>query len=146
MGKNKAVEPDQLPIEAWRCLGEDGVRYLTCLFNKTFRSYKMPTEWRRSEIIPIFKNKGDAQNYENYRGRSLMKAIHIIRSVMEKYREKQKSPEMVFLDLEKAYDCVPRKLIWKTLNSRGIPSRYIKAIMDMYEGVKSCIRMPVGNT
>ncbi|XP_071727799.1 secreted RxLR effector protein 78-like [Rutidosis leptorrhynchoides] len=53
---------------------------------------------------------------------------------------------MVFLDLEKAYDCVPRKLIWKTLNIRVIPSRYIKAIMDMYDGVKSCVRMPVGNT
>ncbi|XP_071726965.1 uncharacterized protein [Rutidosis leptorrhynchoides] len=44
-----------------------------------------------------------------------MEAIHIIRSVMEKYREMQKGLEMVFLDLEKAYDCVLRKLIWKTL-------------------------------
>ncbi|XP_071727312.1 uncharacterized protein [Rutidosis leptorrhynchoides] len=26
MGRNKAVGPDQIPIEAWRCLGEDGVR------------------------------------------------------------------------------------------------------------------------
>ncbi|XP_071694508.1 uncharacterized protein [Rutidosis leptorrhynchoides] len=61
MGRNKAVGLDQIPIEAWRCLGEDGVRWLTCLFNKTLRSYKMPTEWRLSEIIPIYKNKGDAQ-------------------------------------------------------------------------------------
>ncbi|XP_071718196.1 uncharacterized protein [Rutidosis leptorrhynchoides] len=61
MGRNKAVGPDQIPIEAWRCLGEDGVRWLTCLYNKTLRSYKMPTEWRLSEIIPIYKNKRDAQ-------------------------------------------------------------------------------------
>ncbi|XP_071728144.1 uncharacterized protein [Rutidosis leptorrhynchoides] len=26
MGRNKVVGPDQIPIEAWRCLGEDGVR------------------------------------------------------------------------------------------------------------------------
>ncbi|XP_071687064.1 uncharacterized protein [Rutidosis leptorrhynchoides] len=79
-------------------------------------------------------------------GRSSMEAIHIIRSLIEKFREKQKSLEMVFLDLEKAYDCVSRKLIWKTLNVRGIPSRYIRAITDMYEGAKSCVRTPVGNT
>ncbi|XP_071740653.1 uncharacterized protein [Rutidosis leptorrhynchoides] len=29
MGRNKAVGPDQIPIEAWRCLGDDGVRWLT---------------------------------------------------------------------------------------------------------------------
>ncbi|XP_071704477.1 uncharacterized protein [Rutidosis leptorrhynchoides] len=46
MGRNKAVGPDQIPIEAWRCLGDDGVRWLTCLFNKTLRSSKMPMEWR----------------------------------------------------------------------------------------------------
>ncbi|XP_071727800.1 uncharacterized protein [Rutidosis leptorrhynchoides] len=72
MGRNKAVGLDQIPIEAWQCLGEDGVRWLACLFNKMFRIYKMPTEWRRSEIIPIFKNKGDAQIYGSYRGIKLL--------------------------------------------------------------------------
>ncbi|XP_071695822.1 uncharacterized protein [Rutidosis leptorrhynchoides] len=61
MGRNKSAGPDLIPIEAWRCLGDDGVRWLTCLFNKTYRSSKMPMEWRVSEIIPIYKNKGDAQ-------------------------------------------------------------------------------------
>ncbi|XP_071704105.1 uncharacterized protein [Rutidosis leptorrhynchoides] len=60
MGRNKAVGPDQIPFEAWRCLGGDGVRWLTNIFNTTFRSAKMPMEWRLSEVIPIYKNKGDA--------------------------------------------------------------------------------------
>ncbi|XP_071739282.1 uncharacterized protein [Rutidosis leptorrhynchoides] len=72
MGRNKAVGPDQIPIEAWRCLGDDGVRWLTCLFNKTLRSSKMPMEWRVSETIPIYKNKGDAQSCSNYRGIKLL--------------------------------------------------------------------------
>ncbi|XP_071739831.1 uncharacterized protein [Rutidosis leptorrhynchoides] len=67
IGRNKAVGPDQIPIEAWRCLGDDGVRWLTCIFNKTFRSSKMPMEWRLSETIPIYKNKGDAQEELNRR-------------------------------------------------------------------------------
>ncbi|XP_071714156.1 uncharacterized protein [Rutidosis leptorrhynchoides] len=142
MGRNKAVGPDQIPIKAWRCLGDDGVRWLTCLFNKMFRSSKMPTEWRLSETIPIYKNKGDAQICR----RSSIEVIHIIRNLMEKYREKQRNLEMIFLHLEKAYDCVPRNLIWKTLNGRGIPGRYISVIRDMYEGAKSIVRTPVGNT
>nr|GFB05913.1 protein transport protein SEC24-like CEF [Tanacetum cinerariifolium] len=35
-------------------------RWLTSLFNKIFTSAKMPEEWRLSDVIPIFKNKGDA--------------------------------------------------------------------------------------
>ena len=32
----------------------------------------MPKEWRRSILVPIFKNKGDVQSYTNYRGIKLM--------------------------------------------------------------------------
>ncbi|GJT31261.1 hypothetical protein Tco_0911536 [Tanacetum coccineum] len=60
MGRNKAVRPDQIPIEAWRCLGDEGIKWLTCLFNKIFSSAKMLDEWRLSEVIPIYKNKGGA--------------------------------------------------------------------------------------
>ncbi|GJW28206.1 hypothetical protein Tco_0045081 [Tanacetum coccineum] len=58
MGRNKVVGPDQIPIEAWRSLGDEGIFCLTNLFNKIFTSAKMPKEWRLSEVIPILKNKG----------------------------------------------------------------------------------------
>ncbi|GJV63072.1 retrovirus-related pol polyprotein LINE-1 [Tanacetum coccineum] len=44
MGRNKAVGPDQIPIEAWRSLGDEGIFWLTSLFNKIFTSTKMPEE------------------------------------------------------------------------------------------------------
>ncbi|GKC24387.1 retrovirus-related pol polyprotein LINE-1 [Tanacetum coccineum] len=72
MGRNKAVGPDKIPIEAWRSLGDEGIIWLTSLFNKIFTSAKMPEEWRLSEVIPIFKNKGDAQVCRNYRGIKLL--------------------------------------------------------------------------
>jgi hypothetical protein len=56
----------------WRCLGERAVVWLTKLFNLIFRSNKMPEEWRRSILVPIFKNKGDVQSCTNYRGIKLM--------------------------------------------------------------------------
>jgi hypothetical protein len=37
-----------------------------------FRSNRMPDGWRRSTLVPIFKNKGDIQSCTNYRGIKLM--------------------------------------------------------------------------
>ncbi|RJG15641.1 hypothetical protein D4A39_16580, partial [Alcanivorax profundi] len=72
MKRGKAVGPDDIPVEVWKCLGEMAVEFLTRLFNKVLESERMPEEWRRSVLVPIFKNKGDVQNCGNYRGIKLM--------------------------------------------------------------------------
>ena len=48
------------------------VEFLLGLFNKILDSEKMPKEWRRSVLVPIFKNKGYVQSCGNYRGIKLM--------------------------------------------------------------------------
>ena len=57
MMNGKAVEPDGIPNEVWRCLGEDGISWLTKLFNVVLKSKKMPDVWRKSILIPIYKTK-----------------------------------------------------------------------------------------
>jgi hypothetical protein len=54
----KAMDPDEIPIEVWRTLVDVAIVWLTKLFNLIFRLNKMPDEWRRSILVPIFKNKG----------------------------------------------------------------------------------------
>nr|GEY68845.1 hypothetical protein [Tanacetum cinerariifolium] len=61
-------------------------------------------------------------------------------------RERQRDLHMAFLDLEKAYDSVPRELIWKTLIDKGSSRRYIKVIRDMYDGAKTRVRTSIENT
>ena len=72
MKKGKAVGPDELPVEVWKCMGEMEIKFLTRLFNRLLMGERMPEEWRRSVLIPIYKNKGDAQCCGNYRGIKLM--------------------------------------------------------------------------
>jgi hypothetical protein len=58
MKGGKTMGPDGIPIEVWRTLEDVAIVWLTKLFNLIFRSNKMPDEWRRSILVPIFKNKG----------------------------------------------------------------------------------------
>ncbi len=56
MKVGKACGPDGILIEVWKCLGDMGVAWLTKLFNKIINSKKIPDEWRKSFLVPIFKN------------------------------------------------------------------------------------------
>jgi hypothetical protein len=58
MKGGKAMDSDGMPIEVWRILRDVTIVWLTKLFNLIFRSNKMPDQWRRSILVPIFKNKG----------------------------------------------------------------------------------------
>ena len=77
-------------------------------------------------------------------GRSTTKAIHILRALVEKYREQKKNFHMVYIDMEKAFDSIPRGIIWDSLKTRGISQSYIKAIRDMYNRVSTNIQTSMG--
>ena len=38
---------------------------------------------------------------------------------------------MVFVHLEKAFDRIPRDLIWWCLGKKGVPEEYAKIVQDM---------------
>jgi hypothetical protein len=42
---------------------------------------------------------------------------------------------MIFIDLKKAYDKVPRNVMWWALQKHKVSSKYITLIKDMYDNV-----------
>ena len=57
--KGKAQGPDDIPVEVWIALGNKGVEFLINFFNRLLQGEKMPNEWRRSVLVPLYKGKGD---------------------------------------------------------------------------------------
>ena len=79
-------------------------------------------------------------------GKSTMEPIFCMRQIVEKYREKKRKLCMVFIDLEKAYDRVPREVLEWTLRKKGVPRVYVKVIEEMYEGASTRVRSLCGET
>ncbi|KAK3548572.1 hypothetical protein QTP70_014497, partial [Hemibagrus guttatus] len=118
MKSGKAVGPDDIPVEVWKCLGEAAVEFLASLFNRVLESEKMPEEWRK-------------------------RAQQIL---MKKYRDGQRELHCVFVDLEKAYDRVPREELWYCMRKSGVAEKYVRVVQDMYERSRTVVRCAVGQT
>jgi hypothetical protein len=54
---------------------------------------------------------------------------------MERCREQKKDLHIIFIDLEKTYDKVPRNIMWWALQKHKVSSNYITLIKDMYDNV-----------
>ena len=74
-------------------------------------------------------------------GKKTIDAVFILRRLQEEYRDKEKKLYMCFVDLEKAFDRVPRKVTEWVLRKRGIPETMVRAVMSLYEGAKSRARV-----
>ncbi|KAK3552171.1 hypothetical protein QTP86_005102 [Hemibagrus guttatus] len=65
---------------------------------------------------------------------------------MEKYRDGQKELHCEFVDLEKAYDRVPREELWYCMRKSGVAEKYVRVVQDMYERSRTVVRCAVGQT
>ena len=77
-------------------------------------------------------------------GRGTTDAIFILRQLQEKHLAKNKKLYSAFVDLEKAFDRVPRKVIWWAMRKLGIEEWIVRFVQAMYNNTRSRVR--VNNT
>ena len=91
------------------------------------------------EITKLQKNNLDS-------GKSTTEPIFALKSYRRNTERKPKSYIMISVDLEKAYDRVPREQIWWSLRKKRVPEACNKIIQDMYEDCQTQVTTREGNT
>ena len=77
-------------------------------------------------------------------GRGTTDAIFVVRQLQEKYLAANKRLYMAFVDLEKAFDRVPRKVIWWALRKLGVEEWIVRLVQGMYANARSRVRVGEG--
>ena len=70
-------------------------------------------------------------------GRGTTDAIFILRQLQEKHLAKNKKLYFAFVDLEKAFNRVPRKVIWWAMRKLGIEEWIVRFVQAMYNNTRS---------
>ena len=77
-------------------------------------------------------------------GRGTTDAIFVVRQMQEKYLAANKRLYMAFVDLEKVFDRVPRKVIWWALRKLGVEEWIVRLVQGMYANVQSHVSVGEG--
>ncbi|KAK3549335.1 hypothetical protein QTP70_034565 [Hemibagrus guttatus] len=65
---------------------------------------------------------------------------------VQQYRDGQRELHCLFVDLENAYDRVPREELWYCMRKSGVAEKYVRVVQDMYERSRTVVRCAVGQT
>ena len=74
----------------------------------------------------------------------MMDGMFMLRQLVEKRFEGQGEMTLGFVDLEKAYDTVPRKMVMVTLRWMGVPEAEVMLVERMYERMKGRVLVVPG--
>ena len=93
----------------------------------------------------IRKGSNIAENQFGFRPeKSTQGAIFILKQLQEKYLERKRKRFHVFVDLEKAFDRIPRKAIERALRRQFVPEYLVEQEIMLYVDSKSRIRLAGG--
>mgnify|MGYP007071599789 CR=1 FL=1 len=79
-------------------------------------------------------------------GKGTTDAIFVVRQMQEKFVAKNRALYYAFVDLEKAFDRIPREVVRWALRKLGVEEWLVKAVMTMYEKARTVVRTKNGNS
>ena len=90
--------------------------------------------------------KIDDMQFGLMKGKATTDAIFMARQMQENFRVKGKKLYFGFVDLEKAFDRLPREVISWAMRKLGVEEWLVSAVMSMYTGAKTVVRTVYGNS
>ena len=123
--------------DAFTCSKHRGVR----LLEHGMKLWEKVLEERLRRLVSI-----DESQFSYQKGKSTTDALFVMRQVQERYVEKKKKLYHIFVDLEKAFDRVPREAIRWALRRQKVPERLIILVMALYVNTRSRVKTGVGTS
>ena len=170
MELGKATVADELRLDMLEMAGEVGVKWTGRLLNVCMQTRRIQKEWRMGLLVPIRKMKGDGHDPGKYRGITLLsQVLKLLERVLGArirrrvecdfgeeqqgfrkgrgtadiwYMEVQGSMAVGFVELEKAFDTVPREMVIATLRWMGVSEAEVWMVEGTYENTTA--RVVVG--
>ena len=75
------------------------------------------------------------------RGRGCTDMLFVVRQLAEKAFEHHMKQHFIFIDLQKAYDSVPRAALWTALKKLGVPDLLVDIIRSFHSNMEARIRL-----
>ena len=145
------------------------------LFNVILDTGIVPECWTMGNIRPLFKNKGNPKNPENYRPITLLSNfgklftaintnlvggeqagfikhfsttdnLFILKSLIDIAQSSKKKLFCCFIDFKQAFDTVWRAGLWNKLIKSGINGKCFNFIHNMYSSIKSKVTTNEGSS
>ena len=67
--------------------------------------------------------------------------LFVVRRMQDEYKGKKKKLYMCFVDIEKAFDRVPKKMMEWAMRKKSLPEVIVRTVMSLYQGAKTKVQM-----
>ena len=111
------------------------------LLEHSMKVWKKVLEARLREIITINQNQLGFSP-----GKNTIDGLFVLRQLQEKYGGMKKELHLIFVDLEKSFDRVPKREIKWALRKQNVPERMVQLIMALYVNTNSRVKTFTGTS
>ncbi|KAK3548817.1 hypothetical protein QTP70_020700, partial [Hemibagrus guttatus] len=138
----KAPGVDEIHPEYLKSLDVVGLSWLTRLCNIAWWSGTVPLDWATGVVVPLFKEGDQREEQCSFRpGRGTLHQLYTLHRVLEGSWEFAQPVHMCFVDLEKAFECVPCGILWEVLWEYGVRGPLLRAVRSLYNQSRSLVRI-----
>ncbi|KAK3507428.1 hypothetical protein QTP70_020629 [Hemibagrus guttatus] len=131
---------DEIRPEYLKSLDVVGLSWLTRLCNIALPG-KVYSRVLERRVRPLVEPRIQEEQCGFHPGRGTLDQLYTLHRVLEGSWEFAQPVHMCFVDLEKAFDRVPRGILWEVLWEYGVHGPLLRAVRSLYNRSRSLVRI-----